>query len=284
MKLIADSGSTKCDWMIVGNNEQSIAKTIGFNPFFHSQDFIISRLKTNNQLMSVKNDIEEIYYYGAGCSSANRNQILINALTTTFSNASVVSVKEDLDGAAYATTGNQPGIVCIIGTGSNSCYFDGVQVHSRIPALGYVLGDEASGSYFGKILLSTFLYGLMPTHLTEAFYKEYRVDKESILFAVYNRPNANVYLASFMKFASAHQQDDWIKTMIYDGLRKFAEIHIISHPEYTSVPVSFVGSIAHYFKDELTRVAHDLGFSIGRIVKKPIDGLAAYHNTDNIEA
>ena len=283
MKLIADSGSTKCDWMIIGNDGNRVAKTIGFNPFFHTQAFIEERLSLNADLVGVKDKIKEIYYYGAGCSSKERNKVLTAALQTTFANAVHINVSEDLDGAAYATAGNEPGIVCIIGTGSNSCYYDGMHVHSRIPALGYVLGDEASGSYFGKIMLSSFLYNIMPQDLSDLFYNTYKVDRESILSSVYNQPDANVYLASFMKFASANKEHRWIKDMIYDGIKKFTEIHITSHPEYKDVPVNFVGSIAYYFNDELNLVAHEFGFTIGRIVKKPIESLVEYHQKNNVE-
>ncbi|MFT5512469.1 MAG: N-acetylglucosamine kinase-like BadF-type ATPase [Bacteroidia bacterium] len=278
MKLIADSGSTKCDWMIVGDDTSQIAKTIGFNPFFHNQEFIESHLIGNDLLNAHSSEIDEIYYYGAGCSSGERNKILINALTSVFSNAKIIKVSEDLDGAAFAACGHNKGIVCIIGTGSNSCYFDGKDVHSRIPALGYVLGDEGSGSYFGKYMLSHFLYKTMPDYLAKQFQETYNIDKESILFSIYNKPNANVYLASFMKFASANRTEPWIKQMIYIGLSTFAKIHIQSHPEYKNVPVNFVGSIAHYFKDALDLVARDLGFTVGEIVKKPIEALAAFHN------
>ncbi len=283
MKLIADSGSTKCDWMIVGEHGNKIAKTMGFNPFFHTQEFIETQLQDNAELMSIKSAIKEIYYYGAGCSSSDRNQIIRTALSEIFTNASVVHVAEDLDGAAYAASGHNPGIVCIIGTGSNSCYFDGKQVHSRIPALGYVLGDEASGAYFGKIMVSNYLYNLMPSKLAVKFFDTYKEDKESILHATYNKPNANVYLASFMKFASANRDEPWIKQMIYDGIKTFAEIHITSHPEYKTVPVNFVGSIAYYFQDQLDKVANEMGFKVGTIVKKPIEALVDYHATTNVE-
>ncbi|MFT5724804.1 MAG: glucosamine kinase [Bacteroidia bacterium] len=283
MKLIADSGSTKCDWMIVDGNKSQIAKTIGFNPFFHDQKFIESHLLENDLFQTLRSKIHEIYYYGAGCSSPKRNKILVNALTEVFTNAKIVYVSEDLDGAAYATCGHDKGIVCILGTGSNSCYFDGKNVQSRIPALGYVMGDEGSGSYFGKYMLSQFLYKTMPENLSIQFRETYNIDRESILFSVYNKPNANVYLASFMKFASANRADPWIKQMIYTGLSNFAKIHIQSHPEFSAVPVNFVGSIAYYFKEELELVARDHGFKVGKIVKKPIDTLVHYHMTTKVE-
>ncbi len=277
MKLIADSGSTKCDWMMVGDGENRIAKTMGFNPFFHTQSFIQTKLIENNELSVFKNDIEEIYYYGAGCSSSERNEILKSALASVFTKAQIIEVSEDLDGAAYATCGQEKGIVCILGTGSNSCYFDGKQVHSRIPALGYVLGDEGSGSYFGKYLLSQFLYDTMPSHLSNKLQEKYNIDKESILHNIYNRPNANVYLASFMKFASENKTDPWLKLMIHNGLSTFAKIHILSHPEFKSVPVHFVGSIAYYFNDTLQILGQELGFTVATTIKKPIEALVAYH-------
>ncbi len=277
MILIADSGSTKCDWMIVSDQSRTIAKTMGFNPFFHSEELVTSKLAENEVLMNHANAIDSIFYYGAGCSSESRNEILRKALASKFPNASVIMVAQDLDGAAYATIGHGSGIACIIGTGSNSCYFDGTVVHDKIPALGYVMGDEGSGSYFGKILLSNFLYERLPSELAKELQQTYDLTREGILSAVYNQPNANVYLASFMRFVSSHKTHPYFHKMIYDGLYHFASIHIACYDNYKETEVHFVGSIAHYFRDELDQVASELGFTIGNIVKKPIDALADYH-------
>jgi glucosamine kinase len=284
MKLIADSGSTKCDWMMVEGDDLRIAKTVGFNPFFHNKEFVINHILDNDELCSFRDSIDEIYYYGAGCSSAARNQIICDALSTVFTSARKIVVAEDLDAAAFATCKDTEGIVCILGTGSNSCYFDGTKIHTPVPALGYVFGDEGSGAYFGKIVLSKFLYNELPQKLSDGLKMEFGLDKETILKSIYNKPHANVYLASFMKFVSSHRDSLFVKEMIYSGLTEFAKFHILCYPNYKDLPVHFVGSIAYYFDEQLQKVATDLGFTIGQIIKKPIESLAKFHDSNVIEA
>ena len=178
MILVADSGSTKCDWIIIDNSNTKLkTKTMGFNPFFHSTEFILGKIQENKIFQDYRDKIIEIYFYGAGCSSANRKLILENALSQFFNHAERIVVDHDLTGAALATTPFSPGIACILGTGSNSCFFDGKNIHENVPALGYILGDEGSGSYFGKILLADWLYHRMPTELAIEFQKRFNLTK-----------------------------------------------------------------------------------------------------------
>jgi N-acetylglucosamine kinase-like BadF-type ATPase len=278
MLLVADSGSTKCDWILVkSNGERLETNTMGFNPFFHNEELIASEISKNEILMSHADKILNIYFFGAGASSKQRNTIVENGLKKVFKNTVELRVDHDLIGAAIATAEDDPGIACILGTGSNSCYYDGITVHEVVPALGYILGDEGSGAYFGKILLSKYLYKKLPIELATALEKEYGVTKESIFEAVYNKPNPNVYLASFMRFARDHNDHPFFKEMIYKGISGFINIHVWCYENFREVPVHFVGSIAYYFKDTLEEVAKNYRFTIGKIVKKPVTPLADYY-------
>jgi glucosamine kinase len=277
MILTADSGSTKCDWMINTENESYIAKSMGFNPFFHDTEFIFNELSQNEELVKIKDQVDEVYFYGAGCSSPERNQKVQMALDRFFQNANHVQVDHDLTASAIATCGNDPGIACILGTGSNSCYFDGTKTYDEVPALGYILGDEGSGAYFGKIILRDFLYNKLPKEIEEKLVSDFGASKEDIFDRVYNKPHANVFLASFMPVVSSNMDHPYFKEMVYDGLARFAHIHIWCYDNYKDVPVHFIGSIAYYFEDILRDVARNHRFEVGKILKKPIDSLNAYH-------
>jgi len=277
MIIVADSGSTKCDWIISGPEGDTMAKTMGFNPFFHSTELINEKIMENAELSAVSSVVDAVYFYGAGCNSTERNNIVREALVVRFPNATDIVVDHDLTAAALSTGKGEASIACILGTGSNSGYFDGANVHEEVPALGYVLGDEGSGAYFGKILTREFLYNRLPSHLQSAFGEQYDLSKESIFKAVYSDPNPNVYLASFMRFVSARKNDPYLRDMIYKGLASFATAHITCYANYKDVKVNFVGSIAHYFRDILEEVASNFRFTIGEIQKKPIHELVRYH-------
>ena len=278
MLLVADSGSTKCDWILVkSTGERLETSTMGFNPFFHTAELIESELKKNKLFNTHAGEVLQIRFYGAGASSEGRNKIIENGLKRVFINAPDIKVDHDVKAAAIATAQDDAGIVCILGTGSNSCYYDGETITEKIPALGYILGDEGSGAYFGKILLSKYLYKKLPIELATALEKDYGVTKESIFEAIYNKPNANVYLASFMKFAHENKEHPFFKELIYNGLSTFINIHVWCFENFREVPVHFVGSIAFHFKEVLEEVAKNYRFTIGNIIKKPVDPLADYY-------
>jgi N-acetylglucosamine kinase-like BadF-type ATPase len=278
MIIVADSGSTKCDWLILDQNGNRIkTNTMGFNPFFHSSELIYEKLSENPELITSKSDITHVYFYGAGCSSAQRNAIIEQGLQRFFTSAVEIQVDHDLVGAALSTTKGEAGIACIIGTGSNSCFFDGSKVHEAVPALGYILGDEGSGSYFGKILLSNFLYNRLPEDIHEKLRDTYGLNKEGIFENTYNKPNANVYLASFMRFVSDHREHPFFRDMIYRGLSTFVNIHVWCFDNFREVPVHFVGSVAYYFREVLEEVASNHRFKIGNIEKRPVEPLSDYH-------
>ena len=278
MILVADSGSTKCDWILIDSqSNQHKTNSMGFNPFFHDADLVYSKLMENELFIEYRNRVSEVYFYGAGCSSEARNRIIANGLKRVFSSAETVLVDHDLKGAALSTSQGDTGISCILGTGSNSCYFDGTKVIEKVPALGYILGDEGSGSYFGKILLSEWLYHRMPEELAEDFEKEYNLTKEGIFEAVHHKADPNVYLASFSPFISKHLDHPYFREMVYDGLDKFVNIHVLCYDNYKDVPVHFVGSIAYYFKEVLQKVAIKYSFTVGKIEKRPVEPLTQYH-------
>jgi len=279
MIIVAESGSTKCDWLINHNDGKVLeTHTMGFNPFFHQPDEILTHLRGNQDLSQVASKATAVYFYGAGCSSPDRNEVILSALVQFFRNAHC-EVNHDLNASAFATWDGNPAITCIIGTGSNSCYYDGVSVSEQVPALGYILGDEGSGSYFGKKLIADYLYKRLPKELQDAFFEQYKLQKEEIFHQVYNTNKANVFLASFMRFIVPHKEHAYIRKMVYEGLSRFAEIHICCYSNFREVPVHFVGSVAFYFTEILQQVAVEKGFSLGKIDKNPGMSLLKYHLT-----
>ncbi len=277
MILVADSGATKCDWMYAdGDKISDKVSTMGFSPFFHTEELIIEKIREKEHLASVADKMSKVFYYGTGCSSTDRKQKIQKALQKVFVNAKV-EVDHDLNGAAVATCMGEPGIACILGTGSNSCYYDGKDVFEEVPSLGHRLGDEGSGYHFGKQLLRLFLYKRLPDYLMDKLSNDYGLDKEKIFANVYKEGYVNTYLASFMKSVSDFNNEKWVKEFIYKGLSEFADFHIKVYKNYDLLPVNFVGSIAYYFKHVLEDVAKDNGFEIGRVIKQPINNLVEFH-------
>lgn len=278
MYLIAESGSTKCDWMLVDQqgNYMDLYKTIGFNPFFHNKEFICNELNKEKGLIHVAPKVTRVYFYGAGCSSDHYTGIVKSALTIIFPNAEIV-VDHDMLSAAFSTYDGVPCITSIIGTGSNSCYFDGAVVTEEVPALGYILGDEGSGSYFGKKLLTAFLYKKLPAVIATDLVKEFNISKAMIFENVYEKPNANVYLASFTRFIGRYKEELFVKDMLIQGMRDFLVNHVCCFENYKELPVHFIGSVAFHFQDELAIAAKELDVKIGRIIKQPIKNLVDYH-------
>ena len=278
MYLIADSGSTKCDWMLVDEQGKELESftTMGFNPFFHDEQIIANAIRNNPGLVASAASVELVFLYSAGCSSRELKLVVERGLKEIFTRANIY-VDHDLVAAAFATYNGKPGISCILGTGSNSCFFDGDNVSEEVPALGYILGDEGSGSYYGKKLLSEFLYNKLPRSISSILVNQYKLTKKDIFEHVYMKPHANVYLASFMKIFSDHRDNPWVVETIASGSRLFLENHVQCFPNYRTVPVHFVGSIAYYFEDILRNVAGRMDIQTGNIIQKPIYGLVDYH-------
>lgn len=278
MIIVADSGSTKCDWILFDQETKQIIETntIGFNPFFHDEWFILNEVFANNILREYGPQATHVYFYCAGGSSKELQMKVARGLYINFKNADI-KVDHDLDGAAYATCDGKPGIACILGTGSNSCYFDGEKIHEEVPALAYILGDEGSGSYYGKWLLRDYFYKRMPENIRTEFESWFKPEKDEIFERIYMMPHANVYLASFMRFCSEHRTDQYIKDMVDEGMYDFLNTHVCCYKNYKSVPTHFVGSIAFYFEEVLRKHCTNLGIRVGKITNKPVEGLLHYH-------
>jgi N-acetylglucosamine kinase-like BadF-type ATPase len=276
MLLVADSGSTKADWLLADKGKVIASFTsMGFNPFFHNAQTVYKELSKNKPLKKYADAITDVKFFGAGCSSPARNKIIAQGLKKVFPRAKVL-VDHDMLGAALAACNDNTGLVCILGTGSNIAWYNGKDISETRHGLGYVLGDESSGSHYGKKLLAYFVYEVMPADLRKSFYSKYKMTKEKAIKHVYQMPDPNVYLASFAKFLSDHQEHSWIKQLVYKGMTDFFETNIAAYAQYKSAPVHFIGSIAYYFKDTLQKVADENGFRIGKIIVKPVDELMDY--------
>ncbi len=276
LKLIADSGATKTEWRLVGKGSFKSFFTVGLSPYHMDRAQIRETLLKAFPKTLFKKEILSIHYYGTGCKTKANANIVKKALEDIFPETAV-HVTHDLMGAAIATCGNKPGIANILGTGSNSCAFNGKKILLNSPGLGYILGDEGSGAYLGRKVVQHFLYGTFDAPLMKSFKAHFKTDKNEILQKVYKEPFANRYLAGFALFLSMHRGHFIIENIIEDGLRDFFEQHLGSYPQRFTVPIHFVGSIAFYFKDKIAELCNDFGFKLGGIIKQPMDGLVAYH-------
>lgn len=277
MILVADSGSTKCDWLPVSNGTVGTkTSTAGFNPYFCDEEFVLKELNGNTDLVAIREQVREVHFFGAGCSSPERNAKIEHALRRFFSSAEV-EVEHDILASVLATCGDHPGIACILGTGSNSCYYDGKVVYENNYGLGYIMGDEGSGSWLGKKLITHYLYGILPPEIRRSFESRYAMNKEIMIENVYGRPGANVWLASFARFLSEHPRDEWVRQTVRKGFEEFFDLYVCHYPDYKSLDVHFVGSIAHYFEDILRDVALAREARMGKVVRHPINGLADYY-------
>ncbi len=277
MILIADGGSTKCDWILLDNRGGILLKTRtkGLNPAVFKKEIINKRLVENEELKEYKAKISEVYFYGAGCGTKNPN-LMLNAIFEDYFSNATVTIKEDTYAAAYAVT-SEPGIVCILGTGSNSSFFDGKIIHTSIPSLGYILMDEASGNYFGKKLIRDYFYKKMPDDLRLKFATQYNLNADEIKLNIYKKENPNTYLANFAEFMFKSEQNEYFASVLKKGIKDFFKNRIKPYDNYQKVPVYFVGSIAYFSSDIINQVAKKYNVKIGNIVRRPIDGLIEYH-------
>ncbi|HQT23473.1 MAG: N-acetylglucosamine kinase [Sphingobacteriales bacterium 17-39-43] len=276
MLLVADSGSSKADWILTISDTETIPfRTSGINPFFLSEKDIIKIFQNTPEIQPYTDQVKEIYFFGAGCSSPDRREHISNALSKIFKHA-FVSVDIDIIASIYATAGNSKGICCIIGTGSNITYFDGSKIHESKHGLGYILGDEGSGTWLGRQLITSFLYGKMPADLSDSFKKNYKIDKESVIKHVYQQPAPNFYLASFAPFLSEHIGHPFIVDVLKKGFSEFIETNIKSYPDYKDQTCHFVGSIAYHFSDILKELCTANEIKVGKILKHPIEELSRF--------
>ena len=284
MILITDGGSTKCDWILMDKSGNVVLKTRtkGLNPAIVPEENIKERILANKDLEPFLQQITTVDFYGAGCGTKTPIKSLTNILTEIFSVAKI-SVNEDMVAAVYAAT-LEPGIVCILGTGSNSCYFDGKKIHKGIESLGYSLMDEASGNYFGKRLLRDYFYKKMPSQLALDFEKRFNLDPDEIKNHLYKRHNPNMYLASFAEFIfTSKEVNGYFYKLISEGMLKFIEYRILCFKESQNVPIHFIGSIAHFSEDIIKECMKPYNLELGNIIRRPIDGLIEYYKQHKLQ-
>lgn len=276
MILIADSGSTKTDWKLVNQNQLESLTTIGFNPVYHSVSRISGEMAKAFTEQSINKEVKAIYYYGSGCQENSRKRIVATALEEVFPNAAI-QVEHDLMGAARAACGEAAGIVCILGTGSNSCLYDGDKIADQVTNLGYMLGDEGSGIYLGRKLISSYFYRELPSPLTEALSKWIPGGRAEVLDKVYNSEAPQAYIASFTKFLFEHKEHPQIRLILEQGLSDFVRRHLMKYEGHQELPIHFIGSVAFYFSDILDSILAKAGMQAGHFLRHPIDRLVEFH-------
>ena len=278
MFLLADSGSTKTDWRLIAANQNTHQmSTDGINPYFETSAAIVDKLRVQLLPALAADTITEIHYFGTGCNSLASCGTVTNALRVLFPNLQLVEVDSDMVGAARGAGRDEPGIVCILGTGSNACCYDGHQITRSAQSLGFWLGDEGSGGYLGKTLVRDFFQQRLPNDLRVRFDNQYHLDRPTLLEHAYQKPFPNRYFAAFTPFLAEHIAHPYIQTLVLDGFRQFLTIYVARFPEYQQWPVHFVGSVAYYFRPQLEQAMVELGGNMGRILKSPGDGLVAYY-------
>jgi len=281
MILIADSGATKSDWILMNNEgEQMRFQLVGLNPFYVDTLEIITILSKELTPYIENKKIHQLYFYGAGCSSVFKCMTVEEAFDNLFENAEVV-VESDLLGAGRALFKDREGIACILGTGSNSCLFDGNEIVENITSLGYFFGDEGSGAHMGKVFLKDYLLGNLPQEIETAFKKDYNYNRDNILDAIYNLPFPNRFLASFCEFYADNLSNKYIFDLVSNSFREFFINQIKQYSKYKKVPVSFVGSVAFFFEPLLRQIAAEFEVKIDKILRSPINALAEYHKKES---
>jgi N-acetylglucosamine kinase-like BadF-type ATPase len=278
VKIIADSGSTKCEWRLLA--EGTKAKKVitqGISPYFLTQEQIIALLQKELLPKLKETVVDEVYYYGTGLANPINVKLVKTALKKVFPGAHT-EVNHDLLGAARALCQREKGVACILGTGSNSCYYSGSKIMKNSPGLGYVLGDEGSGTYLGKKVIQYFLYNTFDEDLMGRFKARFNVTGVEILENVYKKPLPNRYLASFAIFLAENRGHYMIENIIEDGLSDFFFTHLYKYRESWTMPIHFAGSVAYGFKDVLKELCGTYELELGRILKNPMDGLVTYHS------
>ncbi|MCF4102572.1 N-acetylglucosamine kinase [Gillisia sp. M10.2A] len=278
MILIADGGSTKCDWILLDKSGEQIFKTRtnGLNPAVFPELMLEQRIEENSDLQDVKDKVEKVHFYGAGCGTETPRALLEGIIANFFTNASEVMVKEDMVAAVYAAT-TEPGIVCILGTGSNSCYFDGKEIHMAVESLGYILMDEASGNYFGKRLIRDYYYKRMPPDIAKKFETDFNLNSDEIKKNLYKKENPNTYLASFAEFIFSNERNGYFYKLVHEGLKEFMHSRVLSFKQAQNVPIHFIGTIAFFSEDIIRAVAQPYNLEIGNIIRRPIDALLEHY-------
>ncbi len=274
MILIADSGSTKTTWSLCRDrNEIKTCTTSGINPFYLEKQEIFYILDEEYSLP--KSEIDSIFFYGAGCISP-RVSVVVKSLKEYFGIENI-QVATDLLGAARSLCGNGSGIACILGTGSNSCFYDGEKIVHNVSPLGFILGDEGSGAALGRKLVSDILKNQLPREIKDDFFSDYQQTPAEILENVYRKPFPNRYLAQFTVFLAKYIENPVISDLVESSFDGFIERNILQYPECKTNKVSFTGSVAYYFKDNLIKIIEKQGLILGEVTQNPMSGLINHH-------
>ena len=279
MILIADSGSTKTQWFLINQGQKLNFETIGYNPIILSTTEIKRSLGSTfiPQISEYRNKVSKIYFYGAGCSSKLAQTEIKECLSLVFPSCPEIIVKSDLWACIYATCGDEPGLCSILGTGSNACVFDGERILDQLPSLGYVLGDEGSGGQIGKKLLYAFFYRNMPPDLAASFEEAYSLTEDAFVKTLYSTLRPNQFMASFADFAVSNRMHPFIQELLKDCFNSFVEAHVLKLDKEKTLPIHFVGSVAHGFQQELKAVLASHNYKCGKILKSPFPDLLVYH-------
>jgi len=274
--LIGDSGSTKTEWCLLNGKKRKTIYTQGMSPYFLNTDQIQKILAAELKTKMKNIEPDEIFFYGTGCRNPENVKSVRQALKKTFGKANLV-VDHDLSGAAKALCGTEKGVACILGTGSNSCYYNGKKIVKNSPGLGFILGDEGSGAYLGKKVVQYYLYNTFDPDLMDRFNAKYSTTSVEILDAVYKHPLPNRYLAGFVPFLVENRGHYMIENIIEDSFNDFFFNHVYKYRESWIMPIHFIGSVAYGFKDVLKDMCNSYELQLGRVLKNPMDGLVKFH-------
>jgi N-acetylglucosamine kinase-like BadF-type ATPase len=279
MILVVDSGSTKTDWIALDNEGEEIfsTQTLGLNPQMLSNEILNERIKNNFDIYKNRKLVNKLFFYGAGCGVKDTQNRILKVFKSIFVN-SEFDIKEDTYAAVYSAVDKGiPSIVNIIGTGSNCSYYDGKNVIQKVQSLGYVLMDYASGNYYGKYLIRAYYFNKMPESLRDEFSNNYDLSPNSIKNKLYREENPNTYLAGFARFLIENKSNEYFKEIIFKGLERFIDYQILQYDDFSKVDIHYVGSIAYYLKDEITKIGKKYNLKTGKFIQRPITGLVDYH-------
>lgn len=278
MKLIAESSTTRTDWALVEGAEiVEHAYTTGLNPYFQSRREISHSIRLELPEVFFRRKLEHVYFYGAGCANTEKCKIMESSLVAQFKTP--VTVESDLLGAARGLLVREPGLACILSTGSNSCLYNGLEIEKTVAPLGFILGDEGSGAYMGKRMIADMLKGLAPRDLTEAFFEKNNVTPNMLLDEVYSNKLLSKLLSQYSVFLRENLDNSYCYRLVYNAFMEFFTRNIISY-DYTGIPLSFVGSVCVMYQPILLKVASDFGAQIKKIIRNSMPGLVAYHSEE----
>lgn len=277
MILIADSGSTKTDWTVINKDATTIRlSTKGINPFFQSEEEIAKEIENHLVPQLPTKEFSSIYFYGAGCAFEDKILSVKNALLKNIKVKKSVEVNSDMLAAAHALCGREPGIACIIGTGSNSCSYNGEKITDNVSPLGFILGDEGSGAVLGRLFIGSLLKNQLTKGLKEEFLKEFELEPGQIIDRVYRKPFPNRFLASLSPFIKKHIEDPSVREIVLGSFKDFFQRNVMQY-DYKSCKVHFIGSIALHYQEVIKEAAAEKGIKMGQILKSPMEGLIKYH-------